>query len=95
MAKKTQATGPAFLVQVREAKPNKMFREQERALVRFLRYSHAVPCAECGRKSKTHWTMICEFQAQTMTQFAMVPGKRLLPMAPVCRAHPMAPATDD
>ena len=92
---KTTGSDPATLVEVREARPNKMFSEEQRALVRFLRFSSAVPCAECGRRSKTHWTMLCEFKANTMAQFSIIPGKRLWPMAPVCTKHPMAPAFDD
>ena len=88
-------TGPAMLVGVHEAKPNKLFSEEQRAIVRFLHYSKPVPCAECGKKRKAHWTMLCEFRVQGLGQFIMIPGKnRLLPMAPVCQSHCLAPAVD-
>ncbi len=81
----------ALYVQILEAKPNKMFSEDQRALVRFLRYNKSVPCAECGRRKRIHWTMLCSFQAYTMA--AIVPkksGKVHLPLTPVCQ-HLLAP----
>ena len=82
------------LVQVAEAKPNAMFTEEQRATVRFLRYSGPVPCAECGRRSKTHWTMLCSFSAMTMgASIRLVESNKVhLPLAPVCRSHLLAPA---
>jgi hypothetical protein len=83
---------PVILVGVHEAKPNKLFSESQRALIRFLRYSRPVPCAECGRKSKSHWSMLCSFEATSMSPFVPIPGKMVhLPLAPVCTAHPLAP----
>lgn len=78
-------------VQILEAKPNKMFTEQHRQLVRFLRYSMAVPCAECGRRKRTHWTMLFSFQAMSMG--FLVPkksGKIHMPLTPVCTDHILA-----
>lgn len=46
-----------------EAKPNPMFSEDQRAMVRFLTFNIAVPCAACGRKSKYHWTQLHSFYA--------------------------------
>jgi len=83
-----------IMVEVFEAKPNRMLGEALRALTRFLRFERAVPCQECGRKSKHHWTMLIPFAAYTMPTNAFkatVSGKRHAPGAPVCRAHPMAP----
>jgi hypothetical protein len=87
---------PANAVQIFEAKPNRMFTEEQRATVRFLRYANAVPCAECGRKSKTHWTLLISFKAKTMA--AIIPkdsGKVHMPLTPVCRSHLLAPAWEN
>jgi hypothetical protein len=76
-----------------EARPNKMFTEEQRASVRFLRYSELVACSECGRRSKTHWTVLCSFEAQSLG--FLVPkrsGKVHRPLDPVCRAHILAMA---
>lgn len=69
-----------------------MFPDWMTARVRFLRFDAAVPCAECGRRSKHHWTMLCMFQAHTMAQ--IVPsksGKEHAPLTAVCRSHLLAP----
>lgn len=82
-------------VQLFEAKPNAMFTEAQRQLVCFLRYNLAVPCAECGTRSKYHWTMRVSFTAHTLPPSAFTvqtSGTVHLPLAPVCRAHPLAPA---
>jgi hypothetical protein len=93
---KNQEETPANAVQIFEARPNRMFTEEQRATVRFLRYSKAVPCAECGRKSKTHWTLLISFKAKTMA--AIIPkdsGKVHMPLTPVCRSHLLAPAWEN
>ncbi len=77
------------LSQVNEAKPNKMFTEEQRSLVRFLTYSEAVPCSMCGRRSKRHWTMLCSFAAAEFEGFTLKTGRVLLPFAPVCTKHPL------
>jgi hypothetical protein len=82
-----------LFVQIYEAKPNPMFSEEQRATVRFLSYNRAVPCSECGKKSRGHWTALYEFLAHTMAP--LVPIKSGLvhpPLAPVCRNHLLAPA---
>ena len=84
---------PANAVEIFEARPNRMFTEEQRSVVRFLRYSTAVPFAECGRKSKTHWTLLISFKAKTMA--AIIPkdsGKVHMPLTPVCRSHLLGPA---
>lgn len=78
-----------------EAKPNPMFTEEQRATVRFLRYSQAVPCAECGKRSKHHWTVVFSFKATSMVAGAFTlqeSGKVHMPLTPVCQDHPLAPA---
>lgn len=80
-------------VQIFEAKPNPLFTENQRATIRFLSYNKYVPCAECGKKSRGHWTALYEFLAHTMAPF--VPLRSGLvhpPLAPVCRDHLLAPA---
>ncbi len=82
-------------VQILEAKPNKMFTEDQRQSVRFLRYSRYVPCAECGKKGRLMWTMLCTFIAHNLGSFALAQsGKRHPPLTPVCSAHPMGPALE-
>jgi len=80
-------------VQLMAAKENALFTEEQRQLVVFLSYTGAVPCAACGKRSRYHWTMRVSFQAQDTASFVLVPlGPVHLPLAPVCRAHPLAPA---
>lgn len=84
----------AIMVEIFEAKPNKMWPEAMRQVVRFLRYSGTVACAECGRRSKHHWTLLVTFTAQTVPRqgFTLTSsGTTHLPLAPVCRAHLLAP----
>jgi len=87
---------PAYLTVLAEAKPNPMFTEEQRVLVRFVHYSAAVPCCECGRRSKKHWTMSCSFAAHSFPATFSVSlaksGKVHLPLAPVCTSHLLAPA---
>lgn len=81
-------------VQLIEAKPNKMFSEDQRASIRFLRYSRAVKCAECGRKRKLHWTSLLSFKAIDMKtpSFVARSATNIVhpPLTPVCTDHPLA-----
>jgi len=79
-------------VEYREAKPNAMFSPQLTALLRFATYRQAVACAECGRKRKAHWTMLCPFRATSLTGVGLEPGDLRAPGEPVCSDHPLAPA---
>lgn len=81
-------------VQIHEAKPNPMFTEEERAIVRFLRYSRKVKCPICEGRAKIHWTMLCEFRALTLNENSFVPEKSdvLPPLTNVCNKHPLEPA---
>lgn len=84
---------PADVLQVAifEAAPNDMFSEAQRANVRFLRFSHPVPCAECGKHTRKHWTMLYSFKALRMA--FVIPaesGKIHPPLTPVCDDHPTA-----
>lgn len=83
-------------VHLLEAKPNKMFTAEQTAAVRFLHYSHPVECAECGKRSKYHWTSLFSFQAMDFKNSIYVlrssSGKVHPPLTPVCRTHPMGPA---
>jgi hypothetical protein len=68
-----------------------MFAEDQRRMVRFLRYNQLVACSECGRRSKTHWTVLYSFEAQSLGM--LVPrrsGKIHMPLDPVCRSHILA-----
>lgn len=79
-----------------EAKPNKLFSEEQRATVRFLHYVLPVECAECGRRSKSHWTSTLSFQAMDAKHSFLVltsaTGKVHPPLTPVCGSHPLAAA---
>jgi len=82
-------------VQFLPAKPNAMFSEEMMRAVVFLRYTQAVPCAECGKRSMFHWSMRCSFQAQSMRpgMFTLAVSEKVhLPFAPVCRGHLLLPA---
>jgi hypothetical protein len=97
MSKSTKPTASAgpICVDIREAKPNKMFTEGQRAWVRFLVYNRAIPCAQCGKKRRIMWTMLCEFQCAVMEIFtAGLSDRRHMPLTPVCGDHPIGPATD-
>lgn len=88
-------------VEILDAKPNPMFSEAQRKLVRFLRFSRSVRCAQCGKKLRIHWTMLCQFIPQVgfgkndKPTFALQPGKSLAPLTPVCGDHPLAIAWPD
>lgn len=80
-------------VRILEAKPNKMFSEAQTASVRFLHFSRAVRCAECGRRNRHQWTSLLSFQALSLG--TLVPsdsGKVHPPMTPVCGTHLLAVA---
>ena len=90
---------PAFVgVQILEAKPNKLFTEEQRQIVRFLRYSKAIPCAECGKRRRVHWTLLWTFRAKSLKPGLFVPfdsGKVHMPLTPVCASHLLALADQD
>jgi hypothetical protein len=75
------------------AKPNPQFPAWVTERTRFLRFSEPVACAECGKRSKHHWTMLCEFQAPTMAHQLVLAksGKLHAPLTGVCRKHLIAP----
>jgi len=79
-------------VEIIEAKPNKMFTEAQRQSVRFMRFNRSVPCAECGKKRKVHWTMLCSFRAANFggSSFVRKTGAVRAPLTPVCSDHPLA-----
>lgn len=93
MAEPTLPVPTPVQVEMLSAAPNALFTEEQRACVLFLRFSAAVPCGACGKRSRHHWTMRVSFQAQAMPGLVCVPlGPPLLPLAPVCRDHPLASA---
>lgn len=92
--KQKRKAPPILYVEIREAKPNKMFSEQQRAMVRFLLYNQKVACAACGKKAKTMWTMLCQFKAVDFENSIMVAKDfeaSFAPLAPVCGDHPLHP----
>jgi hypothetical protein len=84
-----------LIVDLLEAKPNPLFTEEQRQMVRFLRYTRAVPCAECGRKKRILWTMLCEFWVFSMEPFIAKHGEKIHPpLTGVCQTHIMGPAIE-
>lgn len=82
-----------YMIDILEAKPNKMFTEQQRALVRFVRsYGQSMTCAHCGKKKRTLWTMLTPFRAVDLSGIVAVKGEELLaPLTLVCTEHLMQP----
>jgi hypothetical protein len=80
-------------VHILEAKPNPLFTEDRRRGIRFLQYSRAVECAECGKKKRTLWTCLYEFLAHDAGQFVLAKsGLVHPPLEGVCQDHLLAPA---
>lgn len=76
------------------AAPNRMFTDLRRACILFVRYDEKVPCALCGKQSRTHWTCQVRFKTVDLknTFLEVVLPKRWTPAGkPVCRDHPMQP----
>jgi hypothetical protein len=89
---KTETVDLSWLlwVDIYEAKPNPMFTEDMRQMIRFLRYNRKIPCAACGKKTKKMWTMLCSFTAADFGKFALKRfPKTFDPLTPVCDAHPL------
>lgn len=79
-------------VEILEAKPNKLFSEEQRQSIRFLRYNKYIRCAECGKKRKVMWTMLCEFKALIFEQDSIENGDKVhQPLTPICGEHPLSP----
>lgn len=79
-------------VAIGRPKPNHMFPEWLTQRTLFMTFTDKVACAECGKKRKKHWTLVCSFQAKSMAM--VVPsasGKVHLPFAAVCTDHLLAP----
>jgi hypothetical protein len=91
MKKETVMPGEGVRRKYFEAAPNPMFSEIERASILFVRYETAVPCGECGRKSRHHWTCYVRFKAANPRKgcFTLPFGSWLKEGTPVCRAHPL------
>lgn len=89
--KETPMPGEGVRRQYFEPAPNPMFSELQRASLLFVRYETAVPCGECGKKSKRHWTCHVRFKAadEAKSQFTLRFGPWLKEGTPVCRAHPL------
>lgn len=90
MAKKAKEI---LFVNICEAKPNKFFTEEQRRMVRFLRYNKKIECVECHKKKKTMWTMLCQFKCGNMKEksFSLRMGESHQPLTPVCDEHPLVP----
>ena len=94
MATQRDPGGEPLTVEILEVAPNPAFTDEQRAWVRFLRYSRKVPCAECGKRRRILWTMLCEFRAPTLRPGDFVvradEGAVHPPLAGVCQDHPLA-----
>ena len=94
-AKQSKTLSSILYVEIIEASPNKMFTEEQRFWVRFLRYSRWIKCAACGKKRKVMWTMLHEFIAVTMDGIAGTGHTGPYPpLTPVCGDHPIGPPTE-
>jgi hypothetical protein len=89
-----------------EAKSNPLFTEEQRALVRFLRYYESgkpvkMPCAHCGKKKSVLWTQLCSFKVADFSKPAgmlLDPGpnaKVFPPLTGVCQTHLMVPEVEE
>lgn len=88
---KVENKEPIYLVSMNGPKKNKMFTERQHALTLFLTYSQAIPCAECGRRSKHHWTQRCTFVVMQEVGLMLKRGEKVhMPLAPVCTKHILA-----
>jgi hypothetical protein len=97
---------PKLVVEIIEARPNPLFSEAQRELVRFLRYYESgklikMPCAHCGKKKSVLWTQLCSFKALDFPKnigFALKPApdaKVYPPLTGVCQTHLMVPEMED
>jgi hypothetical protein len=78
-----------------QAKPNKSWPEEMRALIRFYvaaKGEKRAPCAVCGRRKRgAYWTMLCPFESFTMASFTVNKCGTHEPLTLVCDDHPIAP----
>lgn len=96
---------PLFDVQLRDAKPNHMFKEWQTAITKFLHFTQPVKCAYCGFPRRKHRTQLRFFRiaegfekklpsGKVVKCFAVVAsmGKEIFPpLTPVCGSHILAP----
>lgn len=88
---------PVLAVELLEAKPNPMFTEAQRAMVRFMRYYEVgepvrMACAHCGKKKTILWTQLCSFRVAEPLAFVLKKSEKVYPpLTPVCQTHIMAP----
>ena len=74
------------------AMPNPLFPPEITVLVRFVKYANAVECPLCKKKSRTHWTMLCPFQAAHFGSYELRMDPRIFqPGESVCSDHPIDP----
>jgi len=79
-------------VEIFYAKPNKSFTEEQGQAVRYLYYNKKVICAECGKKRKIMWTLLCRFRCLlTKTLAGGLSDKVHPPLTPVCSHHTLVP----
>ena len=69
-----------------------MFPEWMTQRLRFMKYMIAVPCAHCGKRSKSHWTMTMNFRVAEERGFEIVPGNTVYQsLTSVCSKHMLHP----
>jgi len=88
---------PLLSVELLEARPNPLFSDDQRALVRFMRYHELgkplkVACAHCGKRKTILWTQLCSFRIAEPFAMILKKGETVYPpLTPVCQTHIMAP----
>jgi hypothetical protein len=78
----------------RQMKPNDLFPEEVRALIRgyvAAKGEKLDPCPVCGSKRRGRWTMLCPFQAHTFGLATVQPAGEFAPLTLVCNEHPIGP----
>lgn len=86
---------PAPVGDYRMCKPNKMWPDEIRYLIRFYvaaKGEKLAPCPVCKSRKRGRWTMLCPFHAHTLGQFVVQKFETTFaPLTLVCSEHPISP----
>jgi hypothetical protein len=92
------ASPPQFDPRYRQMKPNKMWPEEIRFLIRgyvAAQKELLPPCPVCGSKKRGRWTMLCPFVAYDIggvNRFVVTPHEpELAPLTLICGEHGLWP----
>jgi hypothetical protein len=75
-----------------QVKPNRLWPEEIRALIRgyvAAKGEKLPPCPACGTRRRGRWTMLSPFRAYTLGQFAVQEAGTFEPLTLVCSEHPI------